>query len=136
MTTSEAMTLAHACATMTTDELASVLAFLEETTVGAVMFSKFSDWLENKSAGSDFAGKLKTQADQLASLSQHQLCLNLYATFNRICGLLPRHYTAPKDFSDNCEEIIATSLGRVINCKELAALQFVNSICIDIMFKL
>ncbi|GFO67473.1 hypothetical protein GMLC_10520 [Geomonas limicola] len=110
MSSSEPGDLAQAFATMTPQALSSILALLEEATVGAVMEGRMSDWLDKKAAGSEFARKLESRVAQLETLQQHQLCLNLYAQINQICEIPPRHYTAPRDFCDNCEDIITAGL--------------------------
>ena len=110
MPSGDSVLLASAISTASTEAIASILALLEETTVGAILSCKLNDWSEKRAAGESLAKALEKKAAQYRREPKPELLLLLYARLNSIAGLKPRAYASPHDFADNCEELAEAAM--------------------------
>ena len=110
MSTQDAQILASALATATSLTRASLLALLDETSLTSVLWSRFSDWKDKQDSGKSFAMALEERTKELDELPEELLLLSLYGALNSITGIAPRSYTAPQDFTDNCEDLLTAAI--------------------------
>jgi hypothetical protein len=88
--------------------LAAQLALLDHSTLAKLLKSKAAD-LFNEEKG-EFNRIVDESARRLMSEEPGELALRIFGILNVILEIPPRRYAAPRDFEDNCEEILSRCL--------------------------
>lgn len=100
--------VAQSYLTASSSVLAAQLAMLDQSTLAKLLKSKTVDLFSEEKG--KFNHLVEDLANQLKSELPGELVLRIFGVLNAILDIPPRRYVAPRDFEDNCEEILTRCL--------------------------